>query len=917
LPDNEFVKMFLAENNLEITSKEKLRYVNTAQNKIIYGELMDETSNMILSTINKLKEFIIPEEINNEVEQIESDYFKILYFLDLEILAAGFSTLGKASMPDRQKPKSFVEVEEIKAAVKTVENGGHLISADDFGRIKYESSQSSFYDSQNEYGHMFDSIRVTPNFKVFIDYMAALYGKYAKKSKFAFKQKVINDLIVFAAFFDAAVKKAMLEKLTNSGTNTNVDEDTISQINSLREELGAESAAIYNFSFHEIMEEFAKTINYSNGLAVGTGLLNVVIPQKNNGTVQKNGIFPLANDKEANINNLMLIGRTNSSSTNVQAINAIQRFYSGYSENRKAYLRNPGASLLGVTLTKSNYAEYSILKENGEPFLSFGELLAFQKAEEFFQKILSLSIFQSGISSSPYNLIKILPANLVSPIVERGVDFLNNYLNKTLENFYDAVIINDITLKDLMPSIFKLWFFMANPSFANKEKVFKAKMINGSEATPVVLKFAKSSLDGVYEKSKYTKSLSFCNTLENSFAKVDVLGDFQFKNFSSIISLMNEIISGKSSSSLGVEFLLQGLLQKVAPTVEKFSLKKTKSKKITYREFKSEDLLEDQKSTENYYIFYVDNFNDKFSFVNAQGKQIDFASDSVIIGNKNKTAIKIKIGLTNPNEVGKKPSGQVVKLKAGINFENISIFKVAKVIGNYSVLLADNDANFDAFKENVESVLNTLKNVTNATKDDATRKSILFPMTVADAITTVPKRFAEYLQKRLKEVLEIKSELIIKEGFYTVDTDFNDKFPPKRENIEQLKKNKADRIEQRAYLKVLGVGEELIRDPNRFEETVEEKDITSNDVENNVVMPETKENEEVVNYATVFEGQNKESFIIYALSNAIEHVNKTGGTIHVDENIHKSITMDMYRRSQAKRRDINLGHTIDEIKAFA
>lgn len=77
-----------------------------------------------------------------------------------------------------------------------------------------------------------------------------------------------------------------------------------------------------------------------------------------------------------------------------------------------------------------------------------------------------------------------------------------------------------------MPSIFKLWFFMANPSFANKEKVFKAKMINGSEATPVVLKFAKSSLDGVYEKSKYTKSLSFCNTLENSFAKVDVLGDF-------------------------------------------------------------------------------------------------------------------------------------------------------------------------------------------------------------------------------------------------------------------------------------------------------------------------------------------------------------------------------------------------------
>lgn len=116
--------MFLAENNLEITSKEKLRYVNTAQNKIIYGELMDETSNMILSTINKLKEFIIPEEINNEVEQIESDYFKILYFLDLEILAAGFSTLGKASMPDRQKPKSFVEVEEIKAAVKTVREWG-------------------------------------------------------------------------------------------------------------------------------------------------------------------------------------------------------------------------------------------------------------------------------------------------------------------------------------------------------------------------------------------------------------------------------------------------------------------------------------------------------------------------------------------------------------------------------------------------------------------------------------------------------------------------------------------------------------------------------------------------------------------------------------------------------------------------
>lgn len=58
---------------------------------------------------------------------------------------------------------------------------------------------------------MFDSIRVTPNFKVFIDYMAALYGKYAKKSKFAFKQKVINDLIVFAAFFNTAVKKAMLK----------------------------------------------------------------------------------------------------------------------------------------------------------------------------------------------------------------------------------------------------------------------------------------------------------------------------------------------------------------------------------------------------------------------------------------------------------------------------------------------------------------------------------------------------------------------------------------------------------------------------------------------------------------------------------------------------------------------------------
>ncbi|MDA0197756.1 MAG: hypothetical protein OT643_03125 [Bacteroidetes bacterium] len=933
LKNKDFLAKFLQDRNLKIAENSPtLEFLNTESNTIKYDSIFNSEGEKRLKKIEALKKHIEGKN-NPEAEKTEADYFKILYFLDLEIISAAYSVLGKAAMPDKQEPKNFVEVQEIQNAIKRIDAGNHLISKEDFARIKNESSQSMFYKSQREYENMFEDLRIAPRFAPFIDYMTKLYGKLAKASKISFKQKLIDDLIVFSAFFDVAVKKAILENLHERMINTGMaatDVDT--KIRILEDELGEVNSAIYNFSFEEILNQFSLSIDNNNEMAKGLGILNSVLQLKNNGEVEMD-IFALGNNTTFNINNLSLIGKANTGSSNSQLINGLERVYKNYLKSRRRILLNPEQSLIKKSINDSNYLNYLTEKYRNNSMVTVETLKTFQRTEEFLQKLLALSVYQTGISSSIYNLIRVLPSDLSAPLVERGTTFLKNYLSNSLDPIYDTNIYKGVTIKDLMPSIFKLWFFMANPSFANNQNVAKARA-SKEEITPVILKF-KPVKDDVFEKTKFKKILSFI-TPSGDLNNVNVVGDSNFKNFTVLNKLISLMVNpANETPEIGTAgYLLAPLLPKAKNLKNIFKGEKVKPENIDYTVLKSEDMHHPEHMEQHYFIFYEDKFKDKTEFNTKNNKRVKFSSIDNILFNKSSKEHKVKIGFTNPSAIGRKPSTGVLKLKNSVPNDSTSVFKVVKIIGNFYALLADTDANFEAFKENVENVLTTLKNVPY-------NKEILFPKTIATPITTIPVRFSEYLQERLKEELGITSEIIKKEGFYILETDFNKKFPMNMKNINEVKKLYADRLEERSYLKILGVGEELIRDPKRFE--ISENTVKATSIEapvlESTVEPtsieqisdretivdsiiEPKEESEFTpepakNYTTVFEGQNKESFIIYALSNAIEHVNKTGGTIHVDENIHKSITMDMYRRSQAKRRDINLGHTIDEIKAFA
>lgn len=137
-----------------------------------------------------------------------------------------------------------------------------------------------FYKSQREYENMFEDLRIAPRFAPFIDYMTKLYGKLAKASKISFKQKLINDLIVFQHFWYGR-QKAILENLHERMINTGMaatDVDT--KIRILEDELGEVNSAIYNFSFEEILNQFSLSIDNNNEMAKGLGILNSVLQLK-------------------------------------------------------------------------------------------------------------------------------------------------------------------------------------------------------------------------------------------------------------------------------------------------------------------------------------------------------------------------------------------------------------------------------------------------------------------------------------------------------------------------------------------------------------------------------------------------------------------------------------------------------------
>ena len=144
-------------------------------------------------------------------------------------------------------------------------------------------------------------------------------------------------------------------------------------------------------------------------------------------------------------------------------------------------------------------------------------------------------------------------------------------------------------------------------------------------------------------------------------------------------------------------------------------------------------------------------------------------------------------------------------------------------------------------------------------------------------------------------------------------------------NINEVKELYADRLEERSYLKILGVGEELIRDPKRFE--ISENTVKATSIEapvlESTVEPtsieqisdretivdsiiEPKEESEFTpepakNYTTVFEGDQKEQFIIRAISDADEYVSKTNGKVFISEEIHKILTLSMIKRAKNKK----------------
>jgi hypothetical protein len=304
-----------------------------------------------------------------------------------------------------------------------------------------------------------------------------------------------------------AVKKAILENLHERMINTGMaatDVDT--KIRILEDELGEVNSAIYNFSFEEILNQFSLSIDNNNEMAKGLGILNSVLQLKNNGEVEMD-IFALGNNTTFNINNLSLIGKANTGSSNSQLINGLERVYKNYLKSRRRILLNPEQSLIKKSINDSNYLNYLTEKYRNNPMVTVETLKTFQRTEEFLQKLLALSVYQTGISSSIYNLIRVLPSDLSAPLVERGTTFLKNYLSNSLDPIYDTNIYKGVTIKDLMPSIFKLWFFMANPSFANNQNVAKARA-SKEEITPVILKF-KPVKDDVFEKTKFKKILSF------------------------------------------------------------------------------------------------------------------------------------------------------------------------------------------------------------------------------------------------------------------------------------------------------------------------------------------------------------------------------------------------------------------------
>ena len=922
LKNKDFLAKFLQDRNLKIAENSPtLEFLNTESNTIKYDSIFNSEGEKKLKKIEALKKHIEgknnPEAEKTESEKTESDYFKILYFLDLEIISAAYSVLGKAAMPDKQEPKNFVEVQEIQNAIKRIDAGNHLISKEDFARIKNESSQSMFYKSQREYENMFEDLRIAPRFAPFIDYMAKLYGKLAKASKISFKQKLIDDLIVFSAFFDMAVKKAILENLHERMINTGMaatDVDT--KIRILEDELGEVNSAIYNFSFEEILNQFSLSIDNNNEMAKGLGILNSVLQLKNNGEVEMD-IFALGNNTTFNINNLSLIGKANTGSSNSQLINGLERVYKNYLKSRQRILLNPEQSLIKKSINDSNYLNYLTEKYRNNSMVTVETLKTFQRTEEFLQKLLALSVYQTGISSSVYNLIRILPSDLSAPLVERGTTFLKNYLSNSLDPIYDTNIYTGVTIKDLMPSIFKLWFFMANPSFANSQNVAKARA-SKEEITPVILKF-KPVKDDVFEKTKFKKILSFI-TPSGVLNNVNVVGDSNFKNFTVLNKLISLMVNpANETPEIGTAgYLLAPLLPKAKNLKNIFKGEQVKPENTDYTVLKSEDMHHPEHMEQHYFIFYEDKFKDKTEFNTKNNKRVKFSSIDNILFNKSSKEHKVKIGFTNPSAIGRKPSTGVLKLKNSVPNDSTSVFKVVKIIGNFYALLADTDANFEAFKENVENVLTTLKNVPY-------NKEILFPKTIATPITTIPVRFSEYLQERLKEELGITSEIIKKEGFYILETDFNEKFPMNMKNINEVKELYADRLEERSYLKILGVGEELIRDPKRFE--VSENTVKATSIEASVLestveptsieqisdretivdsIIEPKEESEFTpepakNYTTVFEGDQKEQFIIRAISDADEYVSKTNGKVFISEEIHKILTLSMIKRAKNKK----------------